>query len=68
MRHLRAAIAFFTAEETPLYAHPARRRLGRLLGGAEGAALVAESDAWMAAQGVRNPERLTAMVLPGWNS
>ena len=38
----------------------ARRRLGELDGGAEGARAIAEADAhhaWLAAQGVRAPER-----------
>jgi hypothetical protein len=47
-----------------LYAAAARRRLGELLGGAEGAALIEAADDWMAGQGVARPERLTALFVP----
>jgi len=49
-----------------LMAAAAARRLGVLLGGDEGAAEVARSDGWMVAQGVRDPERLTRVLAPGW--
>ena len=48
-----------------LHAAAARRRLGGLIGGEAGRALVAEADAWMAGQ-VRNPPRTTAMLAPGF--
>jgi hypothetical protein len=47
-----------------LYATAARRRLGQLIGGAEGQGLRAEADAWFAARGVREPARMTAMLAP----
>lgn len=47
-----------------LHAGAARRQLGQLRGGAEGRALVAEVDAAMAAQGIRNPSRIAAMLAP----
>jgi serine/threonine protein kinase len=50
-----------------LHAAAARRRLGELLDGEAGAALLAEADSWYAAQGVRNPARLTEMLIPGWS-
>jgi hypothetical protein len=42
-----------------------RRRLGELLGGDEGAALIAEADAFMRAGGVIDPERYAAAFTPG---
>jgi hypothetical protein len=50
-----------------LHATAARRRLGELSDGEAGRALSAEADSWYAAQGVKNPARMTEMVLPGWN-
>jgi hypothetical protein len=55
-----------TAVDMSLHATVARRRRGQLLGGDEGRNLVESADAWMASQGVRNPERLTAMFAPGF--
>jgi hypothetical protein len=47
-----------------LYAAAARRRSGELAGGDEGRASVAAADAQMAAEQIRRPERITAMLLP----
>jgi hypothetical protein len=52
------------AVDMALYAWAARRRLGELQG-ADGAALIAQADAWMAGQGIRNPARMAAMIAPG---
>jgi tRNA A-37 threonylcarbamoyl transferase component Bud32 len=41
-----------------------RRRLGQLRGGADGAALVAEADAALRRERVKNPERFAAMLAP----
>jgi hypothetical protein len=49
-----------------LYAAAARRRLGRLIGGDAGKALLVEADTWMASQGIKNPARMTAMLAPGF--
>jgi hypothetical protein len=48
------------------YAAAARRRLGDLIGGPEGGALVAQADSWMTGQNIRNPVRMTAMLAPGF--
>jgi hypothetical protein len=48
-----------------LHAAAARRTLGTLVGGDEGRALVAGADAWMTAQGIVSPARMTAMLVPG---
>jgi hypothetical protein len=41
-----------------------QRRRGEVLGGEEGWALIAQADAWLTAQSVRNPERMAAIVTP----
>ncbi|MGN6110943.1 MAG: protein kinase domain-containing protein [Kofleriaceae bacterium] len=46
-----------------LFARCLERRRGEWLGGEAGAALVAETDAWMAEQGIARPSRLVAMLL-----
>jgi hypothetical protein len=48
------------------YAAVARRRLGQLLGGVEGAQLIADADEWMRGQQVVRPERITTMLAPGF--
>ncbi len=63
---LRDAISGFDVADMKLHAAAARRRLGTLLGGEEGRTLASASDAWMASEGVKNPERLVAMIAPGF--
>jgi hypothetical protein len=62
---LRAAADQFAALEMHLHATAARRRLGEVLGGATGAALVSEADAWMRAQTIRDPAHMTSVYAPG---
>ncbi len=50
------------------YAAAARWRLGELLGGQEGRALVDQADSWMRSQGIRNPARMAAMHAPGFRT
>jgi hypothetical protein len=47
-----------------LHAAVARECLGDLVGGADGSALVGVARGWMASQGVRAPERMTATIAP----
>ncbi len=63
---LRGGLEALEATDTLLYANATRRRLGETLGGDEGAKLLAQADGWMRGKGVRNPARMTAMLLPGW--
>jgi serine/threonine protein kinase len=42
----------------------ARRRLGTILGGDEGAALFASGTNWMIDQGIRNPDAMTRTIIP----
>lgn len=62
---LRYAVSCFDANGLRLYAAAARQRLGQLLGGAEGGALVATAGAVMALEGVQDSESVTEMLAPG---
>jgi len=62
-----AAARGFAGADMPLYAAAARRRQGALLGGSAGAALCAQADATMAAQGIVDPPRMTAVLAPGFD-
>ncbi len=62
---LDAAAHAFAATGMALHAAAARRARGLVRGGEEGAGEVAAMDAVMAAQGIRNPARMTQMIAPG---
>ena len=62
---LEQAITALDAADMALHAASARRRLGQLLGGDEGRALVDKAETWMVGQGIRNPERMTNLFVPG---
>jgi serine/threonine protein kinase len=62
---LREAVAEFDGLEAHLHAAATRRCLGCMVGGEDGAALSAKADAWMKAEGVKNPDRMTAAYAPG---
>jgi hypothetical protein len=47
------------------YATAASYQLGRMLGGDEGRALVAEAERAMQAQGILMPHRFAATLVPG---
>jgi tetratricopeptide (TPR) repeat protein len=66
MSLLGGAAARFEAADMGIYAAAARRRLGRLLGGTQGQALVNQADTWMLEQKVVHPGRMTAMLTPGF--
>ncbi len=66
---LREALARCEGVGMRLHAWGARYRLGSLLGGDEGAALVAQAEQAMTAEGVRNPDRMASIHLPGrWSA
>jgi eukaryotic-like serine/threonine-protein kinase len=60
------AIRGFEAAGMALYEAAARRRLGELLQGDEGCVAVAQARTWMLDQGIVNPDRMTAMLVPGF--
>jgi tetratricopeptide (TPR) repeat protein len=62
--HLRHAIEVLDSLSVNLYAFPARRALGALLGPGEGETLIRDADAWMATQGVADPESLARVLVP----
>jgi len=62
---LAAAGAELAAADMAFHAAVADRCRGALIGGDCGRNLIAASDVVMAAQGVRRPERMTAMLAPG---
>jgi eukaryotic-like serine/threonine-protein kinase len=61
----RRTIAAAEAVEMALQAAAARRRLGVLLGGEAGAAMVSQTEEAMESLGVRVPERHARRLLPG---
>jgi tetratricopeptide (TPR) repeat protein len=65
---LNAAISGLAACDMNNLATVARRHLGELIGGAEGQALIAEVNSSMTAQKIRNPDRYSAMVAPGFRN
>src|SRR5262249_46327180 len=49
-----------------LHAAAARRRLGERVAGSQGRRLVERAEAWMKSQNVRRPDRMTALLAPGF--
>jgi hypothetical protein len=65
---LAAAADSLSACDMHLHAAVARRRLGPLLSGEQGQELVRQAEDWMNGQGIRNLDRMTALLAPGWNA
>ncbi|MEP6741522.1 MAG: protein kinase [bacterium] len=63
---LEAASAGFERVDMLLYAAASRRRLGELLADQRGPQLIADADAWMTTQRIKNPERMARMLVPGF--
>jgi hypothetical protein len=64
---LRNVVALAAELDMELCAAAARWRLGRLLGGDEGAALVAEARTFFDAENVKDPARLVEVMAPGFD-
>jgi len=60
----RTAAASFDATDNMFTAEAARWRLGELLGGDEGRALIATATAALSAQGIARPDRVMTMLAP----
>src|SRR5262249_46837205 len=67
-QRLTRAVESLDAVAMPSYAAAARWRLGGLLGGEEGRALLDQASSWMASQGIRNPARMVALHAPGFRT
>jgi hypothetical protein len=65
VEQLTGALEAFSAADMQLYAAVARRRLGALVGGDRGRDLRRESDAYMAAEDIRNPTAMARLIAPG---
>jgi len=63
---LRDAISRFDALDMSLRAACARRRLGELIGGPSGSALVEETDSWMAGHKIVSPAQMAGLYAPGF--
>lgn len=66
--HLDAAIQGYQAAEMALDVACARRARGMLIGGDEGAALVADADAFMTSQGIHHPLQWLSVQAPGFSA
>jgi hypothetical protein len=62
---LRRAIELAESAEMSLHAAAARFRLGALVGGDQGRAMIQQAEVTMKTQGVRIPERYAQMLTPG---
>lgn len=61
---LEAARSLFQNADMALFAAVTTRRLGEVIGGAEGKTLVCEANAKMAGMAIRSPERMTGALAP----
>jgi len=60
----RTALPGLARTDTHLFEHAVQYRLGRLIGGDEGAALQSGVRRWLEAESVREPETMLGMLLP----
>ena len=68
-RRLGFAACIFAIADMGLYAAVTRRRLGAILGGERGRALVESADAWMRGEKIEKPSGFADMLAPGrWRS
>lgn len=62
---LRSAVDGFDRAGMKLYAAAARWRLGAILGGDEGSALIETARGYMGSQGVKVPQKMLDLLAPG---
>ncbi|CAN5744264.1 hypothetical protein BH18ACI4_BH18ACI4_10440 [soil metagenome] len=67
VKHLSEAGENFDLADIDLYAAATRRRLGEILESERGRQLIAEADAWMREQEIKNPAAMTRMLAPGFD-
>ena len=65
---LSQAAESFDLADMDLYEAVARRRLGELSGGERGQRDINEADAWMRKRQIKNPEAMTRLLAPGFDS
>jgi hypothetical protein len=65
---LTEAVNGFDVSDLGLYAAATRRRLGETLGGDRGRELIAEANAWMLNQNLKNPVAITRTMTPGFDA
>jgi hypothetical protein len=65
IRCFERALTHFEQHELPLHAAVSRRRLGQVVGGDQGAALIALADADLSSRRVSDPARFCAIWAPG---
>jgi eukaryotic-like serine/threonine-protein kinase len=61
----RRALTGLESADALLFVQGARYRVGRLIGGDEGTALCGDVRSWLVREGVRDPDRMLNMMLPG---
>ncbi len=66
-QYLRRAADGFAAADMNLAAAAARWRWGELTGGDEGRSQVTDAEAWMHDQDIQRPDRMVAMLAPGFD-
>ena len=64
---LRGSLRSASRMDSPSIAASVQRQLGRLVGGDEGADLIASADADLADRGIRRPDRYAEMEVPGFD-
>jgi hypothetical protein len=64
VRYFREAVTLADETHILFVAAAARRRLGALIGGDEGRALVATSERWMKGAGIKDFDRMTRLASP----
>ena len=65
-RSAELAASGYRGAEMALHAAAASLQLGRLLPGSDGDAIRRSATAWMTQQGIRNAERMTALIFPSY--
>jgi len=66
VRLLREAVTAYQKAQYKLFEAATNQRLGRLVGGDEGRTLVAQADQTMRQEGIVRPDRITAVLAPGF--